>query len=177
MIVHEVDNRLRTILARHPLDVLIGLGSPDSEDPREAIRRELQRGLAAAAGRVGARIHRVELGDIRVRNEVTQQWIDAWKAEWKRWSVERRSLGKARQAEQMERARTRAQVMMLSTISDAFQPLVQEKRLVTSRLILARLFMVLSRAPSDPLTRVYLPAEAMKTLKNLRELIGGDEQT
>ncbi len=173
----ETDHRLRTILARYPLDQLVGLGSPDAEDPREAIRQELQRGLEAAATGIGAQIHRVELRDIKVADEVTQQWIEAWKAEWKRWEVRRISLGTARKAEQMERAKTQAQVMMLASISDAFQPLLQEKKAITSRLILARLFMVLSRAPSDPLTRVYLPEEAMKTLKSLRELIGGDSET
>jgi hypothetical protein len=176
-IIHEIDSRLRTILARHPLDRLIGLGSPDSEDPREEIREELQHGVGNLASGIGARIQGVELGDIRVQHEVTQQWIDAWKAEWQRWSVERRSLGKARQAEQIERAKTRAQVMMLTTIADAFQPLVQERQAITSRLILARLFMVLSQAPPDPLTRIYLPTEALSTLKTLRDLIGGNEET
>ncbi len=176
LIFHETDSRLRTILAQYPLDRLVGLGSPDREDPREAIRRELQRGLETAASGVGARIHRVELGDITVHDEVTEQWIDAWKAEWKRWSVERQALGSAMQAEQLERARTQAQIMMLTTISEAFEPLVGEQRSVTSRLILARLFMVLGRAP-DPFTRVFLPAEALKTLKSLREIIGGDEET
>lgn len=174
LLYHETDHRLRTILASYPLDQLIGLGSPDAEDPREAIRKELHTGLETAAERVGARIHSVELGDIRVQHEITAQWIDAWKAEWQRWSVERRSLGSARQAEQLERARNQAQVMMLTTISEAFRPLVGEQRSVTSRLILARLFMVLSRAPSDPLSRVFLPAEALRTLQSLRELIGAN---
>lgn len=177
IIFHETDNWLRTVLARYPLDQLIGLGGSDTRNPREDIRLELQRGLEHASSRMSVRIQKVELGDIRVCHDVTQQWIDAWKAEWKRWSVERRSRGSAVKAEQLERARTQAQVQMLTAIAEAFQPLVQEQKEVTSQLILARLFMVLSRSLSDPLTRVFLPMEAISTLKTLRGLTGGTEES
>jgi regulator of protease activity HflC (stomatin/prohibitin superfamily) len=171
VIISETEGNLRTILARYPLDRLIGLMSPESENPREEIRQELEQRLKAAVPRLGARILGVELADIRVQDEVTQQWIDVWKAEWERWAIERRALGKAKQARQIEDAKTRAQVMLLASITEAFQPLVEQQQAVTSKLVLARLFMVLSRAPSDPLTRVNLPKEAIGTLQLLKDLI------
>jgi hypothetical protein len=120
---------------------------------------------------VGARLLGVELGDIKVQHQVTRQWIDAWKSEWERWTVERQAQGRARQTEQLENAKTRAQVMMLTSITEVLQPLVQEQQAVTARLVLSRLFMVLSRAPSDPLTRVNLPREALHTLELVRKLL------
>jgi len=69
-----------------------------------------------------------------------------------------------------ENAKTQAQAMMLKSVTEAFDPLIASKEKITSRLVLTRLFMVLSRAQADPLTQVYLPQEAMTTLKLLKEL-------
>jgi hypothetical protein len=127
--------------------------------------------LEDSAPKLGARILNVELGDITVEDTITQQWAKAWKADWLRWATEREGLGRARQTAQLESAKTRAQVMLLSTITEALQPLLADQEDITSRLVLTRLFMVLSRAPSDPLTRVNLPKEAINTLKLLKELV------
>jgi regulator of protease activity HflC (stomatin/prohibitin superfamily) len=171
VIISETEGNLRTILARYPLDRLIGLASVGNENPREEIREELETRLKAAVPKLGARILEVALGDIEVEDEVTRQWVDAWKAEWARWAAEQEGRGKAEQAEQIENAKTRAQVMLLTTITEAFEPKVLQQQNVTARFILARLFMVLSRAPSDPLTRVSLPREAINTLKLLKDLL------
>jgi regulator of protease activity HflC (stomatin/prohibitin superfamily) len=171
VIISETEGNLRTILARHPLDRLIGLASAETQNPRESIRQELEEALRTAVPRLGARVLNVELADIRVRDEVTRQWIDAWKARWERWATEREALGKARQVEQLESAKTRAQVMMITTITDAFRPMMSGGGEVTSKLVLTRLFMVLSRACGDPLARVYLPQEAVNTLNLLRDML------
>jgi hypothetical protein len=170
-VIFEAECALRAILAQYTLDRLIGLLSPGTSNPREEIRAKLEEELSVQAPALGARILGVELGDIRAKDEVTQQWIEAWKARWERWATERQAMGKARQAEQLENAKTRAQVMMLTTISEALRPLKEQEQTVTSKLVLTRLFMVLSRTPSDPLTRIYLPKEAMSTLQLLRDLI------
>jgi adenosyl cobinamide kinase/adenosyl cobinamide phosphate guanylyltransferase len=121
---------------------------------------------------LGARILSVSLGDIKVEHEVTQQWIEAWQARWERWATERQALGQASMVEQVENAKTRAQVMMITDITEALRPLMTSSdQKITSRLVLMRLFMVLSRAQADPLTRVYLPQEAVNTLKLLNDMI------
>jgi hypothetical protein len=171
VIISETEGNLRTILARYPLDRLIGVLSGGDERSREEIRAELERRLQSAAPKLGAKILGVELGDIRVEDEITSQWIDLWKAEWERRIVTRKGEAQAVRAEQIEDAKTRAQVMLLATITEAFEPLVEQQQVVTSKLVLARLFMVLSRAPVDPLTRVNLPREAVHTLQALKDLI------
>jgi hypothetical protein len=171
VIISETEGSLRAILSQYPLDRLIGL-TLDSTNPREEIRRELETRLRQNVPELGARILSVALGDIKVDNEVTQQWIEAWRARWERWAAERKALGQAAQVEQVENAKTRAQVMMITSIVEALQPLVTPSaQEITSRLVLTRLFMVLSRAQADPLTRVYLPQEAVTTLKLLRDMV------
>ncbi len=171
VIIGETEGNLRSILARYPLDQLIGLVNPGSTNPREEIRQELEERLKTAVPKLGVCVLGVELGNIEVQDEITKQWIEVWKADWERWAVEHEALGKAKQTELLENAKTRAQVMLLATITEAFQPLLDQQQAVTSKLVLARLFMALSRAPSDPLTRVNLPKEAISTLKQLKDLI------
>ncbi len=169
VIISNTEGSLRSILSQYPLDRLIGL-SLDSANPREEIRQELEKQLRASVPKLGARILSVTLGDIKVDHEVTQQWIEAWQARWESWATERQALGRAAQVEQMEHAKTRAQVMMITNITKAFQSLLATEQKITSKLILTRLFMVLSRVEADPLARVYLPQEAVNTLKLLRDL-------
>lgn len=171
IIISETEGNLRTILARYPLDTLIGLSSSQNRDTREEIRQQLESELVAAAPKLGARILKVELGDIRVGDEIAEQWIKAWHARWASWATERQAMGKAKQVEQLEEAKTHAQVMMIKAITGAFKPMAVQDQAVSSRLILARLFMVLGRASSEPLTRVFLPPEAMNTLKLLQDMI------
>jgi len=171
VIISETEGSLRTILSQYPLDRLIGL-TLDSTNPREEIRQELETQLRKGVPKLGAKILSVALGDIKVDHAVTQQWIEAWRARWERWATERQALGKASQVEQVEHAKTRAQVMMITNITEALRPLVTASdQAITSRLVLTRLFMVLSRAQADPLTRVYLPQEAVNTLKLLRDMV------
>lgn len=112
----------------------------------------------------------MDLGDIKVQDAITQQWIEFWQAKWEGWVMEKQASGKAGQIEQWENAKTEAQAMMLKSITQAFEPLLTTRPKITSRLVLTRLFMVLSRAQADPLTQVYLPQEAISTLKLLKEL-------
>jgi len=170
VMISETEGSLRSILSQYPLDRLIGL-APGGINPREEIRQELETQLRKNVPKLGAKILSVALGDITVDHKVTQQWIDAWQAEWKRRSTERQALGQAAQVELVEHAKTRAQVMMITSITDALRPLMTtSEQKITAKLVLARLFMVLSRAQADTLTRVYLPQEAVNTLKLLKDL-------
>jgi regulator of protease activity HflC (stomatin/prohibitin superfamily) len=171
VVISEAAGNLRSLLARYPLDRLIGLLGPSGVNQRDELRQQLETRLRAAAPQLGARILRVELGDIRVDDEVTQQWIDAWQAFWDRRATEARAEGRARQASQLEDAKTEAQILMLRSYANALRPLLHQEQTVTSKLVLTRLFMVLSRAPSDPLTRINLPKEAINTLDMIRKLI------
>jgi len=170
ILVSETEGSLRTILARYSLDGLIGLTSSETQDTREEIRQALETTLKAAVPKLGARVTKVDLGDIRVGEEISEQWIKAWQARWANWATERQAMGKAKQVEQLERAKTAAQVMMINAITSAFQPMAVQDQDLSSRLILARLFMVLGRTSTEPWTRVFLPPEAMNTLKILQDM-------
>lgn len=78
LIISHTEGTLRSILARHPLDRLIEpLG-------RRAIKRELSQSLRKSVTGLGAKIISVELGNITVQDQVTQQWIDKWQVKKRR---------------------------------------------------------------------------------------------
>ena len=127
VIISDTEGSSRSILSQYPLDRLIGL-SLDSANPREEIRQELEKQLRKSVPKLGAKILSVTLGDIKVDHEVTQQWIEAWQTRWERWATERQALGRAAQVEQVESAKTRAQVMMITNITEAFQSLLASEQ-------------------------------------------------
>ena len=78
VIISHTEGALRTILACYNLDQLI--------EPRlrQEIRDELSASLSESVPGLGAKIIQVELGDITVKDEVTQQWIEKWQTEKRR---------------------------------------------------------------------------------------------
>lgn len=167
----EADVILRSILARYPLDGLVLAPGGSGGSVRDPIRQELQHRLDLVAPKLGARILKVELGDIRVKDEVTRQWLEAWQAHWESFAMERQAEGRAKAVRHVEDAKTRAQAAMIRSITGVLRSLTTGADKVTSKIILARLCMALSRATDDPLTRVYLPQEAVNTLTKLKDLV------
>ncbi len=170
-LVAEAEVILRSILARYRLDQLVSMAPGTDDTVREKVRREFESRLNSAAARVGACVLKVELGDIWVKDEVTQQWIDYWKARWESVALERQAAGRAESIVEVEDAKTAAQVLMIQNLTGVLKSLASGADAVTSKIVLARLCMALSRTTTDPLTRVYLPQEAVRTLRELKRLV------
>lgn len=171
VILSETEGNLRSILARYTLDQLVGLVPSQTGAYREEIRQELETALQHAVPKLGARLLKVELGDITVQDEIAQQWLQAWRARWTAWSAERQALGQAMRISRVEDAKTRAQAMMIAQVANTFQQMAQRQQALTSRLILSRLVMVFGQTCSEPFSRVHLPPETMNTLKMLQDMI------
>jgi len=175
IILAHTDGILRSILARYQLNQLIGpLGwEEDEPHPRRAIREELERELKKEARQLGVEILSVNLGDIKVEDEITQQWIVAWKAEWERQCLERRAEGEAEYAFQMETAKAQAQAEMVLELMQALRSLVVDTSTLSARLHLMRVIAMLRRASLDPWTQMFLPARATRALAALQDMIAG----
>lgn len=175
VVISETEGTLRSILARYPLDRLIGPASPDQKPPRQAIREELKRTLCKAAPKLGAQILSVDLGDIKVDDEVAQQWIETWRSDWRRWAMQRQAEGEAERVQQIETAKVQAQVDMIVAITEALQSLRASGVTIPSQLIVLRLAEVLRQASYDPFTRMFLPSEVISTLKSLEDMMSKPE--
>ncbi len=173
LVIGDTEGTLRSILARRPLDQLIGLTEADERAAREAIQEELERELRKAVyPKLGAKILQVKLDNFKVDDAVTQQWIQAWKARWQSWSGIQLAQGEAARIYLQETTKAEAQMRLLVSISRAFQDL--DFKAVTPSIILMRLFSALDRAHLPAVARVFVPGQALDALEKVKRLVAGE---
>jgi regulator of protease activity HflC (stomatin/prohibitin superfamily) len=174
-IIGDAEGALRTILATYSLDQLIGPDEENRSHRRAEIRSKLETDLRGAFPGYGAKLIKVELGDIKVEDKIVQQRIEAWQAAWKRWTREREAEGDAAQLQAVEAAKAQAQADMIVAITQAFQPWAEAGTALRSQIVLLRMFEVLKRtAPFDPQTgMLFLPAEVMRTWEMIQKMTQG----
>ncbi|MBU1661601.1 MAG: SPFH domain-containing protein [Chloroflexi bacterium] len=156
VIVSHTEGALRTILACYNLDQLI--------EPRfrQEIRDKLSASLKKSVPGLGAKIIKVELGNITIQDEVTQQWIKKWQAEKRRKAetliAEGKALGTLLEAE----AQAQVKLDMLRRSADILEDLkAKYGEDIPPRLIALR-FADMIRNLSN--TMPFLPNDVVATL-------------
>ncbi len=172
VVVGFTEGILRNILAEYRLDWLIAPAGSDGRIPREVIRERLEQQLREAAQKVGARILRVHLGEIRVKDEgISHQWLEAWQAEWESRALATRVEGEA-ELLRMDSARIQAQAEMVITLIQALQSVVASEAELKPYLLATRFVEALRWMSYDPTARAFMPPEALQTLRRLQEAMG-----
>ncbi len=173
IIIGGTEGTLRTILARYPLDQLIEL------QHRQEIRQELEDALHKSASGWGVKVTRVALGDIKVKDEVTQQWIEKWQAEAHRRMMELEARGRAARTVIEANARIQAQVKMIVETTRLLDEMAKYGKGIPSRFVIMRFTEMIKRTSVELSGRFYLPYEVMRTLEKLEDRIeghGGENQ-
>jgi regulator of protease activity HflC (stomatin/prohibitin superfamily) len=169
IVMSQAAGNLRSILARYPLDRLIAPERRGQQHapahPRREIRAQLEKELKAFAPRVGARILDVELGQIRVDDAVTQQWIDSWRARWNYWSAEYLAAADAEYAKIVGEAQSEAIAQRIHETANILYNLALQGRSAFVRGAMIQLHLALRNVGADSLALTYLPAEATKLLQ------------
>ncbi|HET90705.1 MAG TPA: hypothetical protein ENN99_08210 [Chloroflexi bacterium] len=179
VIITQLEGDLRTILANYRLDWLLRPYPTGSQHPREEIRELLEAKLQNAfppGNPVGARILRVDLGEIKVKDEIAQQWVEAWQAGWEQRTAESKAEGEA-ELIWLEAAQVQAQAEMVITLAEAIRPLVNSEGELSSYTLAMRFIETLRWMSYNPWTRNFLPPEAMRSLNELEKLLPGGEGT
>jgi regulator of protease activity HflC (stomatin/prohibitin superfamily) len=175
VIIGETEGILRGIIARYPLNELIGLeevSKPGTGSPRKVIQKELEEALESRAADLGVRINSVRLGAVKMGDEVAEQWLDAWRNQWRDWAMVEEKAGEATREKLREAAKALAQVDMITAMTRSFQHSISKDDSIPRQLLIMRLIEVFDRFALEPYTRVYLPAQAIETLDRLRKLVG-----
>jgi regulator of protease activity HflC (stomatin/prohibitin superfamily) len=186
MIIGNTEGGLRSIIARYPLDALVGLEdipassaafqgqdtqeSSERDSPRKAIRRELEAVLQQSASDLGLQINKVRLGAIVVDERVTKQWLEAWKNELQDRAIVQKTAGAAKREQERKTARARAQVDIITATAQALQRSGAADACIPPRIMVMRLLEVFDHLEVNPYT--YLPGQAIRTLRELREMVG-----
>jgi hypothetical protein len=174
VVVSQAEGILRSILARRPLDQLIGLTS-DERAAREPIQEELKQELRQVASRYGARILEVKLDNLKVTNvnyeaddAATLEWIKHWKTRWQGWSLHTLAPEEARRIYLYDTAKAEAQSHLISRlareIQDADSPAA----------VLTRLYVALDRARAAAPSRTFVPNQALEGAGRIRQMVSGE---
>jgi len=174
IMIGNTEGSLRSILARKWLNQLVGLTEQDAQDARREVQAELDATLRRSVSGLGAKILAVKLANLTVEDEITQQWIDAWRTRWQRRSTERLARDEAEHIYAQEMAKAEAQMSLLVKVGQALEG-VSHQEAVVPHVILNRLFSVLDRASFSASSRIFFPNQAMEALDKMRGLIGGNE--
>jgi hypothetical protein len=181
VVVDSTDSLLRDILAEYRLDWLLAPTRPGDEHPREKIRKRLEDGLRERVIEVGARLLNVEIGmiEVKARDEqtsnqlsevVSKQWIEGWEADWKRRALASKAEGEA-ELLRIDMARIQAQANMVVTLIDALQSTIVSQRTIEPYILALRFVEVLRWTSYNTKTHEFMPPEAMRTLKQLQQLL------
>lgn len=185
------ESTLRDILATYRLDWLIKAPQSGQPHPRDEIHQRLRAELEGRLDQLSAKLLSVDLGQIRVEAQdidgseeremsdtlsaiISDQWIDAWHANWKAQALTSRAEGEA-ELLRLETARIEAQAEMIIRLTEILQPIVASRPTSEPYVLALRLVEALRWMSYDPSTRDYMPPEAMRTLRRLQQLLDSDD--
>lgn len=175
LVIGDMEGILRSILAQRSLNQLIGLTEAEEAAAREVVQQELAEKLAKQIyPKLGARIIQVKLDNLRVKDEITQEWIKVWKAHWQSWSDIQWGEEQAQRICLYETAKAEAQARLIETITRALQG-VDHRQPITPAIVLMRLFSALDRAHLPAAARVFVPNLAIEGLEKIDHLIAGQD--
>jgi len=189
-VVKMAEATLRDILATYRLDWLIEAPQPDQPHPRDEIRHWLESDLEEKIRVVGAQLKEIELGQIQVKPPdretapteqvseklmeiVSQQWIDAWNADWSARALASRAEGEA-ELLRIDAVRIQAQTEMVIALTEALQPMLTSPETSEPYVLALRVVEALRWMSYDPGMREFMPPEAIRTLRRLQELLDSE---
>jgi len=179
---------LNRILAKYRLDELFEPLEEDMQTPRPTIHDEIRRQLRQMARSFGVDITEVWLGDLKLPDEVTDQFLAYWKADWQRQDTSKEAEGEAAAIRERSRARAEGQEQIIETLVASFQSVknanlgVAPKQLLALRLIdgLEHLFRQASSRETKEGDRVLMLERHLSQLRRAvqaePEPEGGEEQ-
>ncbi|MEA3349023.1 MAG: SPFH domain-containing protein [Chloroflexota bacterium] len=161
VIISYTEGTLRSILARYPLDELI------EPSGRREIRDKLSAALSDSVPNLGAQIIKVELGDITVQDDVTQQWIERWQVEKHREAETLIAIGEAEGIRIAAQAQSDVKLEIYQQAASILEDLKKEYGSDIPPRVVGLCFADMIRKMSSKMP--YLPDDVLRTLGLLEE--------
>lgn len=162
VIIAETEGALRSILARYTLDELI------EPDRRKAVRSELEKSLNKSVPKLGVKILHVALGDIELKDQVVQQWLETWRAERAREEEKTVELGRTEAERIKEQARNEVRTSMLIYTARMFAKIAKSDKKDVPRGFIVLSFVDMIKRTTTA-RRMYLPDDVVRTLNMLEK--------
>jgi len=156
VIISATEGNFRNILAAHDLDDLL-------EEPRRSqVRDELATALNRALPGMGVRLLGVELGDLKVGDEVVKQWMAAWRAEKTHAEHARITEGMAERARALEQAKGTVRKMTMEKTLEQLRKAKAEGEKIPAQLVLLSCIEVIKQAQFN--LNMFLPRDIINVL-------------
>lgn len=156
VIISATEGSFRNILAGHDLDDLL-------EEPRRSqVRDELAAALNKALPGLGVRLLGVELGDLKVEDEVVKQWMAAWRAEKTHAEHARIAEGMAERARALEQAKVTVRKEILEETFAQLRQAQKENEKIPAQLVLLSCIEVVKQAEFN--SNFILPRDILNML-------------
>lgn len=162
---------LGSIIAKYSLNELLQPDNP-AYDPHHAIKSELERKLQSSLAKQGIDLVRVRIGQFKLEQKVTDQFIKYWQSHWQKQSQIIRADGAANALEEIEVARAEAEITMLRAVLEGLQRAQQESDADTmSEIFALHLLEYLEKIAWQNQQIQPLPNRLLPQLQELQQLI------
>lgn len=156
VIISATEGAFRTILARYDLDDLL------DESRRSQVRDELTAALNNALPGMGVRLLGVELGDLKLGDQVVKQRLEAWRAEKTHAMRRQIAEGVVARAQALERAKAAVQKQIFAETLERLRQARDTDKRIPAQLVLLSCIEVVKQADFNP--NVIVPRDIINAL-------------
>lgn len=156
VIISATEGAFRNILARYDLDDLL------DESRRAQVRNELMEALNKALPGMGVRLLGLELGDLKLGDQVLKQRLDAWRAEKTHVMRKQIAEGVVARAQALEKAKAAVQKQVFEETLERLRQAREEGARIPAQLVLLSCIEVVKQADFNP--NMMVPRDIISAL-------------
>jgi hypothetical protein len=163
----EAARRLVTELSAYSLDDLERKDDLEPS-PMEQIKERLNNQLKQEFRQHGISIVSVGVGPLKLPDDVTDQRIINWQAEWEKRIRGEKAAGDAEAVRQIALARARAQIEIISRTTERIEAMRASCEAALTDVVALRMIEALDEAVADDKVRDLVPQQAIGTLRQIQ---------
>lgn len=166
--IRVVVSRFQEILSRFTLDQLFAPHDPD-QVPRLVLASLLETAVRNDLSRRDIELIFVNFGALELPDEVQEQRIASWQAEWKARAKEKEAVGEADAERSVQAARAAGQWELVQGLINGLSASQGLSGIEPADLVTWHLLNAVESMSADPLLQPLIPQETVNTLLDIRE--------
>ena len=136
--------------------------------PMEKIAERLNRRLKQQFQGHGITVLSVGVGPFKLPDDITEQRMMNWRAEWERRIQSEKAAGEAEAVRQMALARARAQIEIISRITERIEAMRASGEAELTDVVALRMIEAMEEAVADDKVRDLVPQQAIGALRQIQ---------
>jgi len=166
-VVRQAESALISEISRHSLDELL-LWEPGATPPLQEVRNAVKEHLEKIFEQHGITIVSAGMGAIELPEEVTEQRIRNWQADWLIRMEEEKSAGDTEIYWQHMLARAYSQIEIIDQIMKSIEVMRANDEVELTEVIALRMIEAIEEAAADEKVQALIPRQAIVTLRQMQ---------